>query len=213
MTGPVDRYLAELEGALPRLGRRRMLAEAEDHLREAAGEVGEEEAVARFGPASQVAAGLAGAAATAWARAAILATLALLVVFPASYPIYERSLPPAPWPSASDMPQHLAWKRDAVVVCFLLALGATAAALLASRRDRPALLPLAAAIVPLAVAGALGTILSVQWAEAVSGTPGWLVLVGIGQVALCLVAGAVLAKAWSRSAAADVARGTPRPPG
>jgi hypothetical protein len=202
VTGPVDRYLAELERALPRLGRKRLLTEAEDHLREASRELGEEEAVARFGPARQVAAGLAGATAIAWTRAAILATLALVVLFPAAYPVYESSLPPAPWPSASDMPQHLAWKRDAVLVCFLLAVGAVAAALLGSRRGRPAIAALAAAIVPLAVASVLGTILTVQWEDAVPGTPGSLVMVGIGQIALCVIAAGIVAGAWSRSAAA-----------
>jgi hypothetical protein len=47
--------LQDLRHRLPLAVRSRVLAEVEDHLREAAREVGEDEAVARFGPAQALA--------------------------------------------------------------------------------------------------------------------------------------------------------------
>lgn len=41
----------------------------------------------------------------------------------------------------------------------------------------------------------LGAVLSVQWAHAVPGTPGWLSLVWVVQLALAVAAAALLARA------------------
>ena len=86
--------LEELRRTLPRVGRDRLLAEAEDHLREAAARVGEEEAVARFGSAHDLARGLAPLRAEAWTRLAALSALAAAVSFVLAYPVYENNLPP-----------------------------------------------------------------------------------------------------------------------
>jgi hypothetical protein len=190
---PIERYLAELARALPFWSGRRVLAEAEDHLREAAATVGEEEAVARFGPARQLARGVRHVAAT---RVAAVAALAALVVPILSYPLVENALPPAPWPSASAMPDSLQWKLDAVKALYLLALGAgTVSLLLLRRAGRELVVASSVVIAVLAQVGALSVVLSFQWGDAVAGTPGWLRLVAIGQLVATLAAAAVLVRA------------------
>jgi hypothetical protein len=189
VSGPVDRRLAELKRALPRVGRERMLAEAEDHLREAAAEVGEDQAVARFGSASELVRALAPARAAAWTRLAALTALAAVLAVPLLYPVYESNLPPAPWPTAADIPGHLAWKRDAVALLALASVAAAAAALLRVRGAGPAL-----AVAPAGL-GVVGVLLTVEWADAVPGTPGWLVVVALAQLGLCLVPSACAARA------------------
>jgi hypothetical protein len=189
----IDRFLDELARELPPWRRRRMLAEAEDHLREAAREVGEDEAVARFGSASDVARGFRGTAAVKLAAAAVFAALALPLL---SYPLVENGLPPAPWPTEQAMPEHLRWKLDAVEILYLLALGAGAVALLFLRRAGRELV--VACVVVLAVllhVAALSTVLTMQWANAVPGTPGWLRLVAVAQLVATLGAAALLVRA------------------
>jgi hypothetical protein len=194
VTGPVDAYLEELRGALPRrlASRRRILAEAEDHLREAARERGEAEAVAAFGPVETVA---GGARALAAARLAALALVVLLAFPILTYPVTENSLPPAPWP-ADEMPGHLAWKQDAVIALFLVGLGAGAAACAAAAGRRRAVLPAAGVgLAALAAQGLLGAVLSVQWADAVPGTPAWLLLLPAANLVLLAGAGVAAARA------------------
>jgi hypothetical protein len=194
VTGPVERYLRELERALPRtsLARRRLLREVEEHLREAAREHGDEAAVAAFGDARELGRRFAPQAA---ARLAALAVLMLLAFPVLTYPAYENNLPPAPWPAAA-MPGHLEWKRDAVVVLLLVAVGAAAAALPSLRRGGGGLLgPLAVALGAAGVASVLGVVLTVEWAEAVPGTPSWLILVAAGQLAVAAAAAVLLGRA------------------
>jgi hypothetical protein len=194
VTGPVDRYLRELERALPRtsLVRRRVLAEVEDHLREAAREHGEEAAVAAFGDARELGRRFAPQAA---ARLAALAVLVLLAFPVLTYPAYENNLPPAPWPAAA-MPGHLEWKRDAVVVLLLVAAGAAVASLPSLRRGGRGLLgPLAVALATLGAASVLSLVLTLEWLDAVSGTPSWLLLIPAAQVALAGAAAVLLARA------------------
>jgi hypothetical protein len=179
-------YLKELEGRLPRLGRGRVLAEVGGHLRESAREHGEEEALARFGPPDRVAREFR-ALRLRWIVA--LAAVALVVYPILAYPVVENSLPPAPWPEGA-MPGQLEWKRDAVVALVLVALGAGLA--------RRVTLVLAVA----APAAILNLVLGVEWAEAVPGTPAWLVAVPAGQVAIVLSAACLLARA--RLLASDV---------
>ena len=77
MSDPIRTYLAELERALPLAPglKRRILAEAEDHLREAEADVGAEAAVERFGEAKTVARSFAGAGGAFYGHVAVLVTL------------------------------------------------------------------------------------------------------------------------------------------
>jgi hypothetical protein len=160
----IDDYLKELahELGLRTPHTRRILLEVEDHLREAARELGEEEAVARFGRPREVAAGFAreaGARMTRWsAWAAGAAVLAML----AAYGIVENSLPPAPWPSADAAPDYLRWKLEAAVWLigggFLAGGAALAVALVRPLRVRLALATAGAALLALGAAGVLGVV-------------------------------------------------------
>ena len=188
----VEAYLAELARHLPRVGRGRVLAEVEDHLREAAREVGEEEAVARFGPPGAVAGAFAPLRAVVWSRVAAIAAVLAVLSFPAAFPVYEHFLPPAPWASAGDIPGYLAWKRDAALV---LALATGAAAVGALFRLPGTRLALATAPV------ALGLV----WADAVPGTPARLVVLAVAQLAVCLVPALCAARALTLARAASAA--------
>jgi hypothetical protein len=110
-TSPIAAYLRRLdeELRLRRAPRRRLLAEAEDHLRSAAEELAREgrsaadaerEAVARFGAASEVARRFAHAAASssagaaaAWSGVAFLAYAATAVFFAGTAPSWLRDFP------------------------------------------------------------------------------------------------------------------------
>jgi hypothetical protein len=129
----VDRYLEDLRRRLPLAVRSRVLAEAEDHLREATREVGEDEAIARFGPAQALADSYRARVRWLYAALGLLLALAYPVL---SYPILENSLPPATWPNVDEMPEELAWKREWIVVLVLFAAVAGAVALGGYLRDR-----------------------------------------------------------------------------
>lgn len=190
---PIERYLAELARELPFWTRNRVLAEAEDHLREAARSVGEEEAVARFGAAHELARGFHYVSALRLAALAVLAALALPFL---SYPLVENSLPPAPWPSEQAMPDHLRWKLDAIELLYLLAVGGGAvAALFVRRAGREFVVACTMVLAVLAVVAVLTTALSLQWADAVPGTPRWLHLVAVAQGVATLAAVVQLARA------------------
>lgn len=195
----VEAYLAELARHLPRVGRGRVLAEVEDHLREAAREVGEEEAVARFGPPGAVARAFAPLRAVVWSRVAAIAAVLAVLSFPAAFPVYEHFLPPAPWASAGDIPGYLAWKRDAALV---LALATGAAAVGALFRLPGTRLALATAPVAL---GLVWAVLTVEWADAVPGTPARLVVLAFAQLAVCLVPALCAARALTLARAASAA--------
>lgn len=163
----VRRYLVELEAALPRvpLLRRRFLREAEDHLAETVAALvaagvdpaeAERAACARFGAPAQVASGFADDVAErlrAIVPGVVLAA-ALLFVLPI-YVLPENTLPPAPWP---EIPGSLAWKQDAALVAFAVAVGV--GILAAVMRA----LPLTAlAVLSLAAATLFSTLLDLQW--------------------------------------------------
>ncbi|HEV8686916.1 MAG TPA: hypothetical protein VGQ84_06545 [Gaiellaceae bacterium] len=193
----VERYLEELRGRLPLTVRSRVLAEVEDHLRESAREVGEDEAVARFGPVQALADSYRGRVRWVHAALGLLAALAYPVL---SYPIPENSLPPAPWPNVDAMPPELAWKREWIVVLFLFAVVAGAGALGGYLRDRRLLVwPATLALAAIGLAGALGTVLRFEWRRYVPGTPDGLLVLGPLQVAVALVGLALLARAASPS--------------
>ncbi len=189
---PIERYLVELRRALGPWPKRRVLAEVDDHLRESAASVGEEEAIRRFGPPHE----LTRAVLRPWtARVAALAVLAVLVSPVLLYPVVENSLPPAPWPGDRP-PGYLHWKQDKIVQLFLLALGAGVVAALTWRRfERIRLVALAGAATATTGMAILGAVLSVQWAEAVPGTPGWLALVWFAQLAFAVAAGGLVVRA------------------
>jgi predicted short-subunit dehydrogenase-like oxidoreductase (DUF2520 family) len=94
------------------------------------------------------------------------------------------------------MPDHLAWKLDAVKMLYLVAIGAGAVAAASLRRaGRELVVASAVVVAALAHVAALSTVLSLQWADAVPGTPGWLRLVAVAQLLATLGAGVLLAGA------------------
>ena len=172
----IDSYLEELARQLPLLGKRRILAEVEAHLREAAARVGEDEAIARFGAPAEVASGFRPAAARRlafWAVAAL--GLCIGVAFVGLLVIPENALPPAPWPT-DEPPFYLRWKRDAVAVLFVVAVAGFAAALVTGRWIAVRLTCVALGIVTLAVQLALAAVLALEWRNAVPGSPGPLAI-------------------------------------
>jgi hypothetical protein len=168
---PRERYVRELERRLPfALGLRgRAVAEVREHLRD-----GGDEALARFGPVDELAAELAhelrvaASARATWLVPALVAAF----VFP-FYLVPENAFPPAPWVS---VPDYLAWKQDAALAAFVLAVGAAFTAAVVGRLwPRVALVPLALAVAALAVAATFASVMDVQWIDAVPGTSPWLV--------------------------------------
>jgi hypothetical protein len=201
----VDAYVRELarELGLRTPHTRRILVEVEDHLRESARELGEDEALARFGSPRTVAATFAGDAArrltrwTSWAvGASILATLA-------AYGAIENGAPPAPWQSADSAPDYLVWKlwlaQRLILVGFVAGAIAVAWAHLRPDRARGALACCAAALGALASAGVLSAIESFQRAAVyrelgVADTPVDLAIAGVVLVQLLpTLAGVALA--------------------
>jgi hypothetical protein len=183
-----ERYVRELERRLPfALGlRRRVISEVREHLHE-----GGDEALARFGPLEEVATQLArelrirAIARASWLLPAIVAAF----VFP-FYVLPENTLPRAPWDAK---PEYLAWKQHvalgALLVAFALALLAFVAA-----RVRPMLasIPLAGSLAALAVAVAFGSVVAVQWIDAVPGTSATITYAGVAWSVLLLAAAALV---------------------
>ena len=206
----IERYLAELKAALPGgpFVKRRILAEVEDHLREAVWRGGsEEEALARLGPPPLVASQFAAIyAARATHRAVQVLALALGVAFLGVYPIPENVLPPAPWPG-NRPPDYLHWKQNAVLALFALAALAGAAAFAVARGYRvrgavPRSTPLALTLAAVSVASltgtlVLGTVLALQWHEAVPAAPGegWIALCALLELVLVGAAVTLAARA------------------
>jgi hypothetical protein len=177
----IDAYLAELRRALrPRfLLQKRLLAEAEAHLRDSAdalrrsgvaSEEAEREAVARFGPAKSVA---ADAITAAWPRSLLPAALLLLGALVAQvlplYAIPENTLPPAPW---VERPDYLTWKLYGSIGGSGVAFSVALVSLIAAWRGwgRAAAGALLMSLTAFAVSAALCSVLAVQWADAVPGS-------------------------------------------
>jgi hypothetical protein len=94
------------------------------------------------------------------------------------------------------MPDSLQWKLDAVKGLYLLALVAGAvAAFLVRKPGRDLVLACVVVLAALAHVAALSAVLSIQWADAVPGTPGWLRLVALAQLAATVAAAALLIRA------------------
>jgi hypothetical protein len=198
MTDPIDRYVDELAGRLPRAPRlkARILTETETHLREPAREAGPQAAIERFGPAADLARRFGAAYAAWYSRVAALATAVVLAgYFLVLYPIPENTLPPAPWPEGQK-PDYLAWKQTAALVLYLLALVAGTIAVAALRRNaRVVAGATAMSLGALTAASAVGTILAFQWADAVPGTSGWLAWLALATFVPVAFAAALLARA------------------
>jgi hypothetical protein len=199
----IDDYLAELRQALRWrfVSRRRLLAEAEAHLRDSAAalrgsgltdEAAEHEAVARFGSPRIVAAEVVR---TAWPRSLVLSALVLLgaltVYFLPLYAIPENTLPPAPW---VERPGYLTWKLYVSLGAYGFAVGAALFALAAAWRSRARVAAgaLAAALAAFAASAALGTVLAVQWAAEVDGS-GAMLAASLPAAALATVVAALAA--------------------
>ena len=179
-----DRYVRDLERRLPfALGHRaRVVAEVREHLRE-----GGADALARFGSVDALAAELrpelrARAVATASWLVPVL-VVAFVVPF---YVIPENALPPAPW---AGVPGYLAWKYDAALVAFAVALGAgVAAALIGRVSPRWALPPLWLSLAALVAATTFAMVMDAQWIEEVPGTSALLVYGALLPLRVALVA-------------------------
>jgi hypothetical protein len=183
-----ERYLRELERRLPfALGLRgRALSEIREHLRE-----GGEEAVARMGAVEELAGELGrelrvrAAARASW----LIPVLVALFVVP-FYVVPENTLPPAPW---VVKPGYLEWKQHAAVVAWFVALGLGLAGLLLGRvLPRVAVLPLVGAIAALGVAVVFGSVMAVQWIDAVPGTSAGVAYAGIAASFVLLASGAAV---------------------
>jgi hypothetical protein len=191
----IDAYLAELERRLPRLGRRRILAEAREHLRDSAvrhraagvsAPAAELAATADFGSIEVVARRLAREGAVRETRIATLAALGAVAFF--VFPLYvvpENSLPPAPW---AEKPRDI-FVLQLVSVAIWLVAGALAAASAAVAWTRwsylaaPVLVTASAAI---AGASAVVAAIGARWVALTPATPNW-------PLAAALAAGCLLA--------------------
>lgn len=184
----IDSYLAELRRTLRfrLLLRERLLAEAESHLHESAAALrragrapddAEREAVARFGSPEALASEAVHAAGPAVLfRAALLLLVALALYVLPLYAIPENTLPAAPW---AQRPGYLTWKLYASLSAYGVAAGTALLALAAAwrRRTRVALFALVTSAAALALSAIVGTVLAVQWVDAVSGSGSTLALV------------------------------------
>jgi hypothetical protein len=201
----IGAYLAQLERRLPRIARRRILAEAQEHLRDSAARhsaaglvphIAEAAAVADFGPVEIVARRLEAAGAIRETRIATLVALGAVAFF--VFPLYvvpENTLPPAPW---QEKPRDIALLQLVSVGLWVAAgaLALAAAALSWTRWSRLAALPLTCALIALAGSVAVSAVLVVRWFALTPNTPNWALSVPLA--AVCLVACAAAAL-WARS--------------
>lgn len=205
----IDAYLRELARRLPRLERRRFLAEAGAHLRQRADElvasgVGAEEAEQRavddFGPAELVASRMAAERAPCairWACAVALVGVAGLVV--PLYAVPENVLAPAPW---VERPTHLGVLVDVGLASWLAAVAIALAALVlaAVGRVRAAVPTLAAAVAAGVLAGAMTLATVVAWRFSAPTTPVATLVVLVTVAMVPTLALAVGAAAYARGA-------------
>jgi hypothetical protein len=198
----IDEYLAELGRLLPRRRRRRVLAETEEHLHDAARacrregldhRAAERLAVERFGTPESVAREVAAAYAIVEVRlASLLAVGAALALFLPLYGIPENTLPPATW---DQKPSDIGLLQTVLVVTWLTAslfagLGLALSLLGHARVARTALL---GAVVAVATFLVVGSLLFARWLEEAPSTPLWPFLalslpVTAGSLAVCAAA-------------------------
>jgi len=118
----IDNYLADLRGQL-RIPSDRILAEVEDHLREAAEHGDEPSAVARFGPPKLVAARFHADVADRDTRRTVRAVVIAGVVLFGLFLVVDFIQPRAPWPDRV-MPLGLEWKLHVAMLAGQVALAA-----------------------------------------------------------------------------------------
>jgi hypothetical protein len=176
----IDRYLAELQGRLPRTARLRAIPEVRDHLRDAAARHraggasssdAEVLATREFGDVEHIATRLGGELAIRETR--VVAVLALFAVAFFVFPFYvvpENTLPPAPW---SEKPSELLALQRATLALWLAAgMLAVAGVVLAwSRWPRMASLALAATAAGMLGASVVSAALFWRWVEYAPATP------------------------------------------
>lgn len=193
-----DDYLAELGRKLPAGSRRRILSEVEEHLRESAAVHGEEEALARFGPARDLARPLARtAAARAALRFGILLLPALAASAVAASGLIKDLLPPwgaIPLELSLEGPFPFGKDQDAVMLLFsvsgILCAGGIAAGAL--RRVRIALPLLAAGLVVLAALTVVLASLAVHWERVLPAAHGAIWIAAYVLVQASALAGAAV---------------------
>ena len=214
-------YLIELDRGLRPLGhrrRQRLVQEARDHLSDAAGEVGEPEALRRFGAADAVAAAhLRGAALAAPGRAIAAFAAAGIgygVIEAVCSPALFGVFPPGPWPNDVP-PPYLAWKVDLagalVGIAFLIGLAAIVVAWRARHRPlceraRAAQLAVGGAAV-FAASWPFEMVFFVQRGNNVAGSPPAAVTGLVGAALLATMLGAIWAttRSWRVVRAAGTA--------
>lgn len=199
----IDAYLAELERLLPRIARRRLLAEAREHLRDSASRhverglarhVAEAAAVTNFGSADVVARRLAAEGAIRETRIATLIALGAVVLF--VFPLYvvpENTLPPATW---AEKPDDLAVVQSVSVVLWLVAsaLAAASTGLAWTRWSRFAAPTLIAACAAVSGSTIVAAVFAVRWFAATPMTPNWALA---GALAGCCLLACGAAATWT----------------
>jgi hypothetical protein len=205
----IDEYLRELERRLPRLERRRFLAEAETHLCQRAADLvagglrrdeAETRAVLHFGPPEAVALSAAAAGAPRAIRlacAAALLGLGALVV--PLYGIPENVLPPAHW---DERPTHLGVLLGVALASWLLSLALAVGALVLSStgwsKAAASVLWMAAAAGAACIATGLAA--AVAWRFAAPTTPLATLLILVSTAAAPALGLVVGAAAYARGA-------------
>jgi hypothetical protein len=176
MSDLVGDYLAELRMGLPGPLRRDVVAEIEDHLRESASANGAAEAVARFGPARDLAFSFARRVAVRDTRRAAL--LLLLATFPlavATCP-FPRGLLPA-WGASSldgwieQVPAASLQDAILVLLCVSGALVLSGIVVAESRRPQIGLLLQTFALLSIIALGVTVTVLATRWGGALPSAP------------------------------------------
>ena len=188
----IPRYLRELDHLLQAgpLRRRRILAEVEEHLRDAGGD---EEALARFGPPEELAAALNAIRPRPPARLVAGLVLAGALFVYAAVQGSEGYLPPAPWPSAAAAPASLRVTFLLATVAILVAVGSAAATLVLPRLVRP--ISAASSCASLGICVGLLAAHAVLRAEYVPGSPSTAWPIGLAALAVlpCVAGLALLA--------------------
>lgn len=185
----IESYLAELARHL-RVSpwrRRRILAEVEAHLRDAGGD---EDAIARFGSAEDVAARFNELAPRPHPRLAALTVLGGIVVVFGTVQGLEQHIPPAPWPE-EQAPANLETLFTLATSGVFVAIALAVAALLRGGRGEAI-----AACATLVVTVLLLAVHAFRRAELVAGSPpAWqLLLVTAAALAPPLAGAALVAR-------------------
>lgn len=196
MIDPVDEYLDRLRKALPTFLQRRLVPEIEDHLRESAAANGAEEAIARFGPATDLARAFKARAALHGVRlGGLLLILAMLPLALAVFPLPRDLLPAWGASSADRWPQQpiaVAGQQDLIAILLIasvvLVLCLVAAAVF--RRVYLSLLLQGVALVAITALGVNVAVLAVRWRFALPSAPSlaWITAYMVAAVAIIALA-------------------------